>query len=1021
MADTYVTKAPTGLQVERNGNEFTFSWKIRDKDHGAKQTFQYQIMEGGAWNSVAVVPAQTSVSVQLDPSVIRSLSFRVRGQRKAFTEKVPATNKDGSKKKDKNGKIVEKTVTVKTAMSAWATKTAAWVPTRPARPTVEYTRDSANSGTFKVEFNVDNDGTGIARYVQYETAVSKNTKNPPTDFWTGHTDIDASADVSEEVSYTEQNEDITKGGVIRWFRARTIGAGGTAGWVYAHHAYSKPVVPALKNATAKRNAARASTAIYGRWTTTQSILRPIDEEIMQYVFAVPDNVACNPPSSGWTDAISVTPSGKKDIVTASVSEQIATDQCLWVRVAAKHDESYTSYSKAFRVAEAKLAKPGISATPNFTTGNVDITITINTSCAVAKHLIFYRPSKSPKSDKVIAIFAAGETSRTISVPAIIGKSRSCFGAYAFVGTNSGLKVNAIMKSDKAVDQDIAPVEPDPLTLEKAGDGSVSCGLTWKWAEADEMEISWSDNKNAWQSNVTPSSCIVPEPGVSSWNIHGLDVGKTWYFQARYKGRSDDDEITTAWCDMREIDLATDPDTPKLTLNRDFVLPGGSVGAAWDYVNTDNSPQDTCQICLANVSSSTVTYGAIIAHAGSEQNLTVNYNWVRGTTYHLACRVRAASGKYSEWSDPISIYCPQKPTAQIVYGNPSPITNGIMTRLGVIAFAPTSDNCDGEYSLSIIRAKDYHVDRPDDGIYDGYNGETIFTASGWHYNGSVAAHTHELTKDTLIGELDDGAHYKIVGTFVDAYEQKVTKTVNFKVNWSHKASIKRPKVQADKKLMAMRITPRQPTGYAAGDTFDIYRITADQPELIVKDGTYGTTYVDPYPGFGNLCGHRVVAKTATGSYITAGNGLAWYDLGERDGDIINSDAMVIDANGMQIQLPYNLQLSNKWQKDFKRTSYLGGSVQGDWNPAVLRDLTAKTVIVRNEDTGELMDLRDLAAYAGPAHIRTPDGSSFSCDIQVSEDAAYDNRTVSYSLTIKGIDPAEPDGMTLAEWRALHPVG
>ena len=79
------------------------------------------------------------------------------------------------------------------------------------------------------------------------------------------------------------------------------------------------------------------------------------------------------------------------------------------------------------------------------------------------------------------------------------------------------------------------------------------------------------------------------------------------------------------------------------------------------------------------------------------------------------------------------------------------------------------------------------------------------------------------------------------------------------------------------------------------------------------------------------------------------------------------------------------------------------------------------IVRETDTGELMDMRDLANYAGAAHIRTPDGSSFTCDIQVSEDASYGTSKVSYNLTIKGIGAQEPDGMTLAEWLENHPVG
>ena len=132
-------------------------------------------------------------------------------------------------------------------------------------------------------------------------------------------------------------------------------------------------------------------------------------------------------------------------------------------------------------------------------------------------------------------------------------------------------------------------------------------------------------------------------------------------------------------------------------------------------------------------------------------------------------------------------------------------------------------------------------------------------------------------------------------------------------------------------------------------------------------------------------------------------------------------MVIDVNGDQIELPYNIELSNTWHKDFQRTEYLGGSVQGDWNPAVTRDLSARTVVLRGRDLDKILQMRDLAGYAGLAHVRTPDGSSMACDIQIRENMDYKSKRVSYSLTIQAVDPEAPEGMTLEEWNAAHPIG
>ena len=160
-------------------------------------------------------------------------------------------------------------------------------------------------------------------------------------------------------------------------------------------------------------------------------------------------------------------------------------------------------------------------------------------------------------------------------------------------------------------------------------------------------------------------------------------------------------------------------------------------------------------------------------------------------------------------------------------------------------------------------------------------------------------------------------------------------------------------------------------------------------------------------------------TSNGDYATA-DGLGWYDADYVDGDILEDNNLVIDVDGDQIVLPYNLTLSNTWNKDFKRTTYLGGAVQGDWNPAITRDLSAGTVIVRGDDLDRQLMIRDLAGYAGVAHVRTPDGSSLTADVQINETQSYDSRAITYSMTIKAIDPSEPVGMTLDMWNSLHPI-
>ena len=992
----YVTKKPTGLKIERNGNAFTFSWTIRDADHGAGQAFEYKKSKKDTWHKVTVTEKQTSVTVNLTLADVKYLSFRVRGKRSAF--------KNSSKQ------------SVTPEMSKWALKKAAWVPKIPKAPVITYTLTDVNAGTFNIEYDADTTGRAVALYVQWQTCVSKNSTNPPKSGWSTIGQQTGLADVDKDLSYTEQTEDITATGVVRWVRCRSTGNGGTTDWKYKRHAYSTPITPALQSASATKVTSKNTTTINAKWTTQSTVLRPVDEETVQYMIASPDANTCVPPSGGtWVDAITVKPSGKADTVTAYVSALTAQDQCMWVRVKATHD-SRTQYSTAKRVITEKLKKPGISTTVDFTTGSVSYTITVNTACTAARHLLFWRDPARPDVNIPLAVLANNVTTGTITVSGLIGATKSCIGVYEFVGSNTNLSVDAIMTSAVATDSDINVSEPATPTLEQLDKTSVYVNFAWGWSGATSMDISYSDNQYAWESNKQPTIYNVVKTGATRWVIQDLEVGKVWYFRIRYRGLLDNIETLSDWSDSASIDLATTPETPTLTLTRGYVLPGGVISASWNYVNEDESPQDAAQVCFATISSGVITYGDVIATAGAEQYVSVSFDGATaGTQYYLCCRVSAESGRQSSWSAPVAVYVPEAP--EVTIGG-TLLNSGVLESLdGSLSLGISTDNAPGQYSVSITRAYDYHIDRPDDSILDGYAGETIWTQSGYH-DGGTATISYSIALADLVGALDDGAGYTITATVSDDLGQTATATQDFVVNWDTQPTMPIVAVSVDKfaDIALLTVTNDDPS---TTDTFDIYRLSADQPELIVENGTFGTTYVDPYPTLGEYGGHRIVEKSKYGDYITDEKQLAWVDVGQGDGDYLDELSMIIDADGVQIRLPYNLELSHRWNKDFVRTAYLGGSVQGDWNPAVLRDMTAKTVIVKNLDDDEYLAMRDLAAYAGPAHIRTPDGSSFACDIQVSEDTRYSDSKVTYSLTIKAIDPQEPEGMTLAEWNALHP--
>ena len=83
--------------------------------------------------------------------------------------------------------------------------------------------------------------------------------------------------------------------------------------------------------------------------------------------------------------------------------------------------------------------------------------------------------------------------------------------------------------------------------------------------------------------------------------------------------------------------------------------------------------------------------------------------------------------------------------------------------------------------------------------------------------------------------------------------------------------------------------------------------------------------------------------------------------------------------------------------------------------LMMQLFTVSAFADGEVSAEVIEtMRKLARYPGLCHVRTPEGSSFTADVQVSESLSFDSALANYSLTIQKVDMVGYDGMTLEEW-------
>lgn len=1051
------TKAPTGLSISRSGTTFTFKWRIAGSDYANGQQLQYQ-KNGGAWTGISI--GTTATSATLTGSDIKRLAFRVRGnQKKKIKKKNPG-------------------------WSAWATS-GTWAATVPELPKLEYENINANSGTFTWNTSTSDTSAAIFDHVNIQTCAIGRMGEPAEADWGAVTTGTASGSqtVPEDTEALANGnvvrwfrvQSVGPAGASAWVTehhaygvpavpellsasAETIGTTTrlTVEWngayddqhpvdeINVQYVIAKPTDTALSapssgwedaitvsaNGSYDKVVVNIDDAIgpdeclWARiksWHDDDSNGIYSNALLAQTGTLAAPTITANPNTT--TGAVSIAIKEETDCEAACTAiffrseDDPGNDRLIGILPRGTTTASFTvpeivgasatcfgayafvgTYNGAVITAvlmrsdsvidsDIAAVAPEVTVTEGPRDETVRVSWTWAWEDATQAELSWSEYPEAWESTEEPKDYTVVDSMATSWVVAGLETGKRYYFRVRLINASTDDEVVGPWSDIKSYNMTGAPDRP-VLTLSKSvinEGGSVIA--RWAYSSTDGIAQSYAEVCLVTYNGSTPVYGDVIAHADSGQNVevtYDWETGQTYYVAVRTTSEAG---VQSAWSEPVSLHVAV-PCTIRLT--------GSSISKGSENITT-------------TVRTDTTIYHADgTMEGGSSQ---------QSRTRELTNGFDTEAYSYYTAGDTVVLSTAMDGTDKVMTKVTTAVNSCPVPTLKLMPITATitgaGDN--GTTVLSVVRGEDYHIDRPDERDFDGFEGESIATVT------IAGEGTLTITADDLVGSLDDGCLYYMIGKVYDTFGQSATFRYPFTVGWAAKAEAPGATVVIDKYMRIAKITPTVPSQWAqANCTCDIYRITADKPELVYKGATFGETYVDPYPGFGEMCGHRIVCISPDGSYVSA-DGLAWYDADSEDGDILEEKKMVIDVDGRQIVLPYNIELTNSWSKDFERTSYLGGSVQGDWNPAVTRDLSARTVLLRGRDLDEQLAMRDLAGYAGAAHIRTPDGSSFACDIQVRETMTYQNKRVSYQLAIQAVDPQEPDGMTLDEWLETHPVG
>lgn len=1014
---TKKTATPSGLTITRSKNKFTFSWSV--KNAPTAQEVQVRRYVGKKWtpfvNVSGIAAGTRSTVVSVDWSHyypapgyrgMGSIQFRVRGKR------------------DKK-------------WSDWVYKrfTFDYSYTPTAKATFSDTYDTTTTFSWTTTTSLTNNRPFYD--IEWQSCLQNGynaKKIKATANWSTLTDYKSgtSTTASSSTTITEVSGNIATGSHTRWFRVRARGCFGHTGWVYASHIYAKPWRAALQSTQATETVA-GTLLTQMKWTVDEGGgAYPIDNVTVQYAAAVPGNGLSFPTGTTPTDASIAVDCGQTGAASFEVDPGLDVDEVLFTRVNTIHDRNVTNGVWHIAAYGALAAPTNLSVSTNNTTFKATVAATNNSTVPDSFMVIKYCPTSNPEG-LVLGIIGHNESSKVVQCPnwstetAIAFKVYAVQGSYTTTSLGGGVteyRINANMESDYVEDGGAVPVAPANVNVDTTDtQGTVQVRWDWSWTDADGAEVSWADHEDAWESTEAPNTFEVTNMQSSKLNVTNLQTGQTWYIRVRLFSESSDARTYGAYSDIKSIDLSSAPITPAMQLLPGIISLNGMTTATWSYISGDGTPQMYAQICEVTFNANgDPVYGRKIASTQTAQHIDIypaQLGWLAGSVHYLSLQVKSASNIVSKnWSPPVPVTIADPMTCSItstslvattVTEDGDTYTKYTLDQLP-LTITVSGAGTSGTVNVAIERAADYFLERPDESKFVGYKGETIATAqrSG---NGTVTIEQNEL-----LGMFDDGAEYRIIATTSDELGQSATATLDFEVGWDHQALIPTAAITAIGDVMS--ITPAEPTGAISGDTCDIYRLSVDPPQLIVQGAEWGTQYIDPFPTIGDFGGYRVVFRSLYGDYITSNNILAWTDYGKDENVYFYTPKTIIDFGDDSVAVMLDMTLTSEWAKDFQETKYLGGSVQGDWNPAVSRTGSVNATTIRFLDAETIQALHRLAGHSGVCHVRMPDGSNFHADVQVSLNSDFGNspKITDCSLTITRVDGDSLDGQTYAEWSA-----
>lgn len=211
---------------------------------------------------------------------------------------------------------------------------------------------------------------------------------------------------------------------------------------------------------------------------------------------------------------------------------------------------------------------------------------------------------------------------------------------------------------------------------------------------------------------------------------------------------------------------------------------------------------------------------------------------------------------------------------------------------------------------------------------------------------------------------------------------------------------------------------------------IYRREYDGTFTLISDGINNATMVETYPGSGRYMNaftnvfvtdphpaldyarYRIVATdltTNTTYYsdvpavsVKCKSIIIQWDENWSSFDATDSPEDVVAWDGEMLKLPFNIDITNKYDPDVALVEYVGREHPVDYYGTHRRESATWNVTIDKDDQETIYSLYRLAKWMGSVYVREPSGVGYWANIKVSFGRKHRDLTIPVSLEITRVE-------------------